>query len=58
MCELTPEQESQIGDDAYHEKRLMETEKKSKVVGRIPIDPKDLNRILINIGRKKQEVKK
>jgi hypothetical protein len=54
MKELTPEQESQIGDDAYHEKQLRESEKKSKVVGRIPINPERFDQILIKIGRKKK----
>ena len=51
---LTPEQESLIGDDVYHEKKIEEDIVKSaKVTGRIPIGQDKLDQILINVGRKK-----
>jgi len=58
MDKLTAEQESMIGDDAYHEKKLREEEEKenkkhSKIVGRIPIDPDRFDQILERIGWKK-----
>jgi len=54
MKELTPEQESLIGDDAYHEKKLAEDiAKEKKQYKKIPINPECFNRILKKIGRKK-----
>jgi len=58
MKELTPEQESLIGDDAYHEKKLAEDiAKEEKKYKKIPIDPKRFDQILIKIGRKKHDPK-
>jgi len=52
--ELTPEQESLIGDDAYHEKKLEEEiAKKIKKCKVIPINSDRFDRILKKIGRKK-----
>jgi len=48
MKELTPEQESHIGDDVYHEELLKET--KYKV---IPINPARFDQLLKGIGRRK-----
>ena len=53
---LTPEQESLIGDDAYHEKKLMEEiAKEKKQYKKIPINSDRFNQILIKIGRKKHD---
>jgi len=50
----SPEQESLIGDDAYHEKKLEEEiAKKIKKCKVIPIDPERFNLILKKTGRKK-----
>ena len=52
--ELTPEQESLIGDDAYHEKKLAEDiAKEEKQYKKIPINHERFDRILKKIGRKK-----
>jgi len=52
--ELTPEQESLIGDDAYHEKKLAEDiVKGEKQYKKIPINHELFEQILIKIGRKK-----
>lgn len=56
MKELTPEQEDLIGDSSYHEKKLREEEEKEHKW--IPIAQDVFNKILVGIGRKKQEVKK
>ena len=58
MDKLTLEQESLIGDDAYHEKKLEEEiAKKIKKCKVIPINPDRFNQILIKIGRKKHDPK-
>ena len=51
MDKLTAEQESLIGDDQYHERKLMEEEEKEHKT--IPINPDRLDQILKRIGRRK-----
>ncbi len=51
MTKLTPEQESYIGDVAYHEKKLEDKEKKRHKM--FPVKPKRLDKILKKIGRRK-----
>jgi len=54
MNKLTLEQESLIGDDAYHEKKLIEeTEKNKKKYKTFPVNPKKFDQILKKIGRRK-----
>lgn len=53
MVKLTPEQESTIGDDVYHEKKLEELDKEKKKHKMFPVKPEHLDKILKKIGRRK-----
>jgi len=56
MVKLTPEQESHIGDDVYHEKKIEEDiakEKSFKITGKIPIRHETFLQIKRNVGRMK-----
>ncbi|MCK4328289.1 hypothetical protein KAX02_00445 [candidate division WOR-3 bacterium] len=54
MKELTPEQESLIGDNVYHERKLEEDISKEKKKHKtFPVNPDRLDQILRKIGRRK-----
>jgi len=53
MKELTPEQESHIGDDVYHEKKIIEELLKETKYKVIPINPARFDQLLKGIGRRK-----
>lgn len=54
MVKLTPEQEDMIGDNVYHDKKLEEEENKEKKKHKMfPVNPKQLDKILKKIGRRK-----
>ena len=53
MKELTPEQESHIGDDVYHEKKIIEGLLKETKYKVIPISPDRFDQIVKGIGRRK-----
>jgi len=53
MKELTPEQEDLIGDDVYHEKKIIEELLKETKYKVIPINPARFDQILKGIGRRK-----